>query len=63
MQATKESLDLLMQGSRLFSRMEANGIRIDVPYLEEAIHTTGIRIKELEEELTNSKTQEIGKGY
>lgn len=59
MQATKESLDLLMQGSRLFSRMEANGIRIDVPYLEEAIHTTGIRIKELEEELTNSKTFDL----
>lgn len=59
MQATKEALDLLMQGSRLFSRMEANGIRIDVPYLEEAIRTTGNRIKELEEELTNSKTFDL----
>lgn len=59
MQATKEALNLLMQGSRLFSRMEANGIRIDVPYLEEAIRTTGNRIKELEEELTNSKTFDL----
>lgn len=55
MQATKEALDLFLQGSHAFARMEHNGIRIDVPYLENAIKTTGERIKELERKLTETK--------
>lgn len=55
MRATREALDLFLQGSHVFARMEHNGIRIDVPYLEKAIQQTGERIATMETDLRKTK--------
>ncbi len=49
--ATPEAFDLLMQGSLVLAQIEANGIRIDVDYLDRTIQETAVRIKQLQEEL------------
>lgn len=47
----KDAHRLLMQGARAFAQMEANGIPVDVPYLDRMIGETAVKIQEIEEEL------------
>jgi DNA polymerase-1 len=49
--ATKEALQLLMEGAVASSKMSANGIRIDVPYLDQKIKEVRQTIETLESEL------------
>lgn len=44
-----EALSLLMQGAIAMSRIERTGLRIDVPYLDQAIKDTKQRILDMEE--------------
>ena len=45
MQATTaDGYRLIHEGAITFSQMEANGIRVDVPYLQETISDVGHRI-------------------
>lgn len=47
----RDAYQLLHEGSIALSQVEANGIRIDVGYLNKAIIETGNKIKELEDKL------------
>jgi DNA polymerase-1 len=47
----REAYQLIHQGAIALSEVEANGMRIDVPYLDQAIIDTEKRIKRLEEKL------------
>lgn len=51
-----DALRLLMEGQQALAQVEANGMRIDEKYLDEAIARTGSLLKQKEEEL---KTDEI----
>jgi DNA polymerase-1 len=53
--AKPEALKLFMDGSIALAKVEANGIRVDVPYLERAIRKLGKRVIKLEEELKKDK--------
>lgn len=50
---------LLHDGCVALSQVEANGIRIDTDYLEEAIHKTGLQIKELSNSLKHYKIYKL----
>src|SRR5690606_17583823 len=49
--STPEALQLMMEGSQAFADIEANGMRIDVAYLDKAIKWADQKAKELEKEL------------
>ena len=49
--AKPEALKLFMDGSIALAKVEANGVRIDVPYLERAIKKLGNRVAKLDAEL------------
>lgn len=46
--STPEAFKLMMKGSQAFTEIEANGMRIDVDYLDRMIKQTGKKIKEME---------------
>jgi DNA polymerase I-like protein with 3'-5' exonuclease and polymerase domains len=46
-----DAYNLLHQGAIALAEVEANGMRIDVDYLDDAIEKTGARIKRLEDKL------------
>ena len=49
--ATDAAFALMRDGSRALSRVEANGLRVDVGYLDRAIEATGSKIKQLERQI------------
>lgn len=53
--ASVEGYNLLHQGALALSQVEANGIRIDLPYLDRRIVKTGKRIAHLEREFHSKK--------
>jgi DNA polymerase I len=53
--ATPEAMQLLMEGSIAFARIEAAGLRIDVPYLEQSIKDVQRQIAELTTGLQTSE--------
>ena len=52
---TKEAYKLLHYGNLALSRVEANGVRIDVDYLNSAISESSKQVKEIEERLKSAK--------
>src|SRR5580704_2249601 len=52
---TKEAVRLFNEGANVLSRMEANGIRVDVPYLEKAIEETKAHVREQEDKLKSTR--------
>lgn len=56
----KDAIRLFTDTQRAFARCEANGIKIDVPYLENTIKETDERIKSLQNELLET---EVGKRW
>jgi len=50
-----DGLQLLYQGARALARVEASGIRVDVPYLDSAILDVDLKIIGLQRELKESK--------
>ena len=48
---TREAYKLLHDGSLSLARMEANGLRVDVPYLDRAIEGVGGKIRKMEDRL------------
>lgn len=55
---TVEAYRMLHDGVVALSEIEANGIRINVPYLEQAIKKTKQRIKQLKENLESDKVMQ-----
>jgi DNA polymerase-1 len=53
--ATPEAYRLFHDGSLALAKMEAAGIKVDVPYLEQAIKDVDARIKALDAELRESR--------
>lgn len=51
--ATPEAYQLLHEGTKALARIEANGIRIDMEYLNSATKFAGERVQTLKEELRN----------
>lgn len=47
--ATKEAFSLLMRGAEAFTRIEAAGIKVDVPYLDKSIKDVTAKIGEMEQ--------------
>lgn len=56
---TKEAYQLLMEGQICFSRIEAAGLRIDVPYLDSAIHEIRGQIIDMQNALKTSKEYKV----
>ena len=54
-----DGYNLLHHGAIAFAEMEANGMRIDIPYLDAAIAKTTARIKYLEEKLRGCKEYKL----
>jgi len=52
---TKKAYKLMHQGAIALAKVESNGIRMDVGYLDKTIETTGKKIIELEKELRTGK--------
>jgi DNA polymerase-1 len=52
---TREAAKLLQDGSLAMSELEHNGIRIDVPYLDNQIKEVGAKIRTMEESLRRDK--------
>ena len=52
---TNQAYKLLHQGAISLSQVEANGIRMDVDYLNKSIHSTGLQIKEISDKLKRHK--------
>lgn len=59
--ATYEAYQLFHEGCLELSRIESNGMRIDVDYLDKAIKQTKKRIKETEEQLKEHKVFKVWK--
>lgn len=59
--ATPEAYKLLHDGAIALSRIESNGMRIDVAYLQEALKKTGQRIERLRSSLEASDTWKLWK--
>jgi DNA polymerase-1 len=59
--STKDAYQLFHEGSIAFAEMESNGIRIDVPYLDAAIHRTGNRIEFLTHKLQEDEIYGVWK--
>lgn len=59
--ASAEAVQLFMEGFETFSHMEANGMRIDVPYLNSAIERTGKLAERLEREIKEDEVWKIWK--
>lgn len=57
--STPEAFKLMMDGSRVFTDMEAAGMRIDVAYLNRAIGWTDNKIRELENELKKDEVYAV----
>ncbi len=56
MQATRrEAYDLLHQGTLALAEIEANGMKVDMAYLDKAIVKTDAKVKAIEEELRNDE--------
>lgn len=55
---TREAYQLMHDGAIALSRVESNGMRVDVEYLEETIHRTRRKIKHLQRNLEGTK--EVG---
>ena len=56
---TKEAYQLLMEGQICFSRIEAAGLRIDVPYLDSAIHEIRNQIIDMQNALKTAKEYKV----
>jgi len=56
---TNQAYKLLHEGSIALSQVEANGIRIDLEYLNRAIHKTGVRIDALSDKLRHHKVYKV----
>lgn len=56
--ATRQAARLLHDGAIAFSEMEHNGVRVDVPYLEEQIEKVGERIRKKTARLRKDKVYE-----
>ena len=52
---TNQAYKLMHNGCIALAQVEANGIRIDTAYLEQAIHDVGIQINELAGNLRHYK--------
>lgn len=52
---TKDAFDLFLKGSLALSRIEHNGVRVDVAYLEEAIAKLTNQIASLEDEMRKDR--------
>ena len=53
--ASHEAMQLFMEGQIAFSRMEQNGMRVDIPRLEQSVTDTENKIKELDHEIKKSE--------
>ncbi len=63
MKATRQdAYDLLHQGSLVLGEIEANGIRVDMDYIDNALTKTNAKIKSLEEELRNDPIYDTWRG-
>lgn len=56
---TREAYELFHEASVAFSRMEANGIRVDVPYLDRAIQETEQKIQDISRRMRDDKVYRL----
>jgi hypothetical protein len=57
--ATPEAFKLMMEGAVAFARIEAAGIKINVPYLDKAIQDTKKEISEAQKELEQAEEYKV----
>lgn len=57
--ATPDAYQLMMQGSIALAQVEANGIRMDVPYLKNALEQVKQEVKQKEEQLKQSEAWQL----
>ncbi len=57
--SSPEAFKLMMDGMQAFTEIEANGMRIDVPYLNKIIKQTGKKIKEMEQGIKDDEVYSV----